>query len=271
MLTHCDLFSGIGGFSLASQHLGFQTTQFVELNPYCQEVLRKNFQGVPIHGDVATFQPTEVYDLLTSGFPCQPFSLAGKQLGSVDSRALWHETSRVIQQTKPTYVVLENVKGLLYAECGSYIRGILRGLDRAGYTYRVGTISVSGVGGVHKRERLFILAYSALYGWRSPRCPDLEERTTEKVIPRTVSPNMVSEGVQNKSSVCRSDYGVPYELDCHLMKRDELNLYVETGLDNEVKPNRKERLRALGNAVCPQVAAIAINACLALKEKDTNL
>jgi len=100
-----DLCSGIGGFSYGLEKTGyFKTIQFVEINPFCQKVLKKNFPGTPIHDDIKTYKPVEA-DVVTSGFPCQPFSIAGKQDGKNDNRNLWGETLRVIKQSKPTFFI----------------------------------------------------------------------------------------------------------------------------------------------------------------------
>ena len=102
MLTHLDLFSGIGGFALAARWAGFETIQFVEYEPYARKVLAKNFPDVPIAGDIFGFDATKYMGvgLLTGGFPCQPFSVAGKQLGKEDDRAIWPEMFRVIREAR---------------------------------------------------------------------------------------------------------------------------------------------------------------------------
>ena len=98
-MKHLDLFSGIGGFSLAARSLGIETVQFVEINPYCCHVLRKNFPTIPIHRDIRTFhaKPNQ-FDLITGGSPCQDLSIAGKRAGITGTRSgLWFEMLRVIE------------------------------------------------------------------------------------------------------------------------------------------------------------------------------
>lgn len=115
-MRHLDLFSGIGGFALAARWMGWETVQFVELDKFCQRVLEKNFPGVPIHGDIKTFDGTRfrgAVDIVTGGFPCQPFSTAGKRKGKADDRYLWPEMLRVIGEARPTFVVGENVAGII--------------------------------------------------------------------------------------------------------------------------------------------------------------
>jgi len=115
MRTHVDLFSGLGGFALAAQWTGYETVLFVEKNEYCQKVLRKHWPNIPIIGDIRDVtEPIGIpIDLLTAGFPCQPFSTAGRRLGTEDDRYLWPETIRVIGLVRPCWVLLENVAGLL--------------------------------------------------------------------------------------------------------------------------------------------------------------
>jgi len=111
-----DLCAGVGGFSYAAHRLGWETAAFCERDEYCQKVLAKNFPGVPIYDDVYTF-PSEPFrgriDVLAGGFPCQPFSQAGKRLGVNDERHLFPEMLRIIREVQPAWVVLENVNGLV--------------------------------------------------------------------------------------------------------------------------------------------------------------
>ncbi len=153
-----DLFSGIGGFSLAAQWAGIETIQFCEIDPFCQKVLAKNFAGVPIHDDIRTFsgQPLRGrIDLLTGGFPCQPFSVAGKRRGAADDRYLWGEMFRVIQESKPSWIVGENVAGILSS---LEFDGVLSDLENGGYEVETLVLPACGVNAPHKRERVWIIA-----------------------------------------------------------------------------------------------------------------
>lgn len=108
MLKHLDLFSGIGGFALAAKWVGgIETIAFSEIDPFCCKVLEKNFPGIKNYGDVRNVTEKEAW-LITGGFPCQPFSIAGKRRGKNDDRYIWPEMFRVIQQTKPDWVICEN-------------------------------------------------------------------------------------------------------------------------------------------------------------------
>lgn len=149
-----DLFSGIGGFSLAARWANIETVQFVEKDEFCRKVLMKNFPNVAIHDDIKTFNFHKEVEILTGGFPCQPFSVAGKQKGIEDDRYLWPEVIRLIRQCQPTWCVLENVPGII-----PHLDPILEDLEREGYTWQAYLIPASAVGAPHKRERLWIIAH----------------------------------------------------------------------------------------------------------------
>ncbi len=113
-----DAFAGIGGFSYAAERLvgGFETKQFIEIDPYCQSVLKKNFPNVPIHNDITTFQSYQgEYDILTAGFPCQDLSVAGSQkgIGEGTRSGLFYEVMRLVRLIRPRFVLLENVRNLI--------------------------------------------------------------------------------------------------------------------------------------------------------------
>ena len=155
-----DTFAGIGGFSYAAEKLvgGFETTQFIEINPYCQKILNKHWSHVPIHDDITTFTAKSgEFDIITGGFPCQDISVAGLQKGiTKETRSgLFYELIRVIRMVRPRYVVLENVAAILN-------RGldiVLRELSEAGYDAEWAVISASSVGACHRRSRWWLVAY----------------------------------------------------------------------------------------------------------------
>ncbi len=156
-----DTFAGIGGFSYAAEKLigGFETTQFIEIDPFCQKVLKKHWPHVPIHDDIRTFtaEPFQ-YQVITGGFPCQDISVAGLQKGiTKETRSgLFYELMRVIRMVRPKYVVLENVAAILN-------RGldiVLRELSEAGYDAEWSVISASSLGACHQRSRWWLVAYS---------------------------------------------------------------------------------------------------------------
>ena len=161
-----ELFAGIGGISLGAEMAGIETAGFVEIDPCCQKVLKKHWPNVPIWGDIRDVTGEEVrrkigqVDIVTGGFPCQPFSSAGKRKGEADDRFLWPEMLRVIREVAPRWVVGENVRGVFSIDSGRVFGRILRDLAESGY--RVGWVcyGAADVGATHKRERVFILGYS---------------------------------------------------------------------------------------------------------------
>lgn len=156
-ITHLSLFSGIGGIDLAAHWAGFRTIQFVERDPFCQRVLAKNFPGIPIHDDVTTFDARPLrgrVTLLSGGFPCQPFSLAGKRGGKEDDRYLFPHMLRIASQARPAFIVAENVPGLITLA----LDDCLASLESIGYAPRALVVPACGVGALHRRERVFIVA-----------------------------------------------------------------------------------------------------------------
>jgi DNA (cytosine-5)-methyltransferase 1 len=154
-----DLFSGIGGFSLAASWTGgIETVAFCEIEPYCQKVLHKHWPDVPIYPDIKQLRGEDIgsVDIVCGGFPCQPFSCAGKQRGKEDDRYLWPEMFRVIQETKPTWVVGENVAGLI--ELG--LEDCFFNLEAEGYEVQALIIPACAIGAPHRRDRVWILAHS---------------------------------------------------------------------------------------------------------------
>lgn len=161
-MKHMGLFEGIGGFSLAARWAGWHTPVMVEWNTYCQAVLKKNFPDATIFGDIHHFDGRPYagqIDIITGGFPCQPYSTAGKRKGNDDDRALWPEMLRVVREVAPTWVVGENVAGILTMDGGRVFAGILADMENEGYRTEVYIIPAVGVGAPHKRERVWIIAH----------------------------------------------------------------------------------------------------------------
>lgn len=161
-MKHLGLFEGIGGFSLAASWAGWHTPVMVEWNQYCKAVLKKNFPNATIFGDIHEFdgQPyAGQIDIITGGFPCQPYSHAGVRAGNDDNRALWPQMLRVIREVGPRWVVGENVAGILSMDGGRVLAGILADLENAGYSPEIYSIPAVGVGAPHERERIWIIAH----------------------------------------------------------------------------------------------------------------
>lgn len=161
-----DLFSGIGGFSLALEHCGMETIAFVEQDKACQKVLKKHWPDIPIFDDVRTFDGKQfkrnTIDLICGGFPCQPWSVAGKQRGDQDDRDLWPEMFRVITEVRPRWVIGENVSGFANYEMG--LKRTISDLESEGYETRALNIPACAVGAPHERKRIWIVAHSGSHG-----------------------------------------------------------------------------------------------------------
>ena len=157
-----DLFSGIGGFSLGLESTGFfETMAFVEKDEFCQKVLRKNFNNIPIEGDIRNVKGEKYKaDVVTGGFPCQPFSVAGKRKGTDDDRYLWDETIRVVRECKPKWFIGENVEGLINIQEGMVLRQVQTDLEKEGFEVQCLIIPASGIGAWHQRKRIWIIGYN---------------------------------------------------------------------------------------------------------------
>jgi len=155
--THLDLFSGIGGFALAAKWNGYRTVAFCDNEPYAQAVLKKHWPDVPIHKDIREVRG-KLYagvTLLTGGFPCQPFSVAGKQRGKDDDRYLWPEMLRVIREARPAWIIGENVAGIV----NMALDQVCADLEAEGYEIEPLIIPACGVDAPHKRDRVWIIAH----------------------------------------------------------------------------------------------------------------
>ena len=157
-----DLFSGIGGFSLGLESTGFfETIAFVEKDKFCQKVLKKNFNNIPIEEDIRNVKGDRyAADVITGGFPCQPFSIAGKRKGTDDDRYLWDETIRVIRECKPRWFIGENVEGIINIQEGMVLRQVQSDLEEEGFEVQCIVIPASGIGAWHQRKRVWIMAHS---------------------------------------------------------------------------------------------------------------
>ena len=174
-----DLFSGIGGFSLGLHSTGiFDTIKFVEFDEFCQKVLKKNYPNVPIEGDIKNVKGREFEaDIIVGGFPCQPFSVAGKQKGRDDNRYLWPEMFRLIKEIKPEFVIGENVQGLVNLQNGMVLRQVQDDLEGEGFEVQCFLIPASGIGAWHQRFRVWIVGHSKHNGLLAA-----EKRSRDKKI-----------------------------------------------------------------------------------------
>ncbi|MFA6371073.1 MAG: DNA (cytosine-5-)-methyltransferase [Methanothrix sp.] len=290
VITVGSLFSGIGGIDLGLERAGMEIVWQVEIDPFCIEVLEKHWPTVKKYKDVFELEGDELekVDLICGGFPCQPVSCAGKKRGEKDKRWLWSQFYRIICRVKPKWVLVENVKGLLNAKDaserkGGLFGGILRDLAYGGYSCEWTVLSASAVGAPHRRERVFLVAYSIC-------CGGIAQVFSEKVIGENFkgSTSRITRSSDGKGDTCdpgekcQEDacysgvrelrgrslkdqleikrgmdifaHGIPKILDGHLNYwSDEWEKktprVVRKGDDLHVR-----KLRALGNAVVPECA-----------------
>jgi len=225
-LNVLDLFSGIGGFTLGLERAGMRTVAFCEIEPFCRAVLAKHWPSIPCYNDVRTLNADRLardriaVDVICGGFPCQDISHAGKGAGLRGERSgLWREYARLIGEVRPRYVVVENVSALLYRGLGE----VLGDLASLGYDAEWHCIPASYVGAPHRRDRIWIVAY-----------PNNDGESTCEVNAKT----------QRVQIVIRNG-----EWDRWLGKPEDVRM--DDGLRDGV-----DRLKALGNAVVPQIPEI---------------
>ena len=168
--THIDLFSGIGGFALASNFAGYDTRVFCEQDDYCTGVLNRHWPSVPVIRDIREFDGSKWRgaDLLTGGFPCQPFSQAGKQGGTSDDRHLWPEMFRIIKEARPRWILAENVAGIIKMA----LDDVLSQLEGEGYTTGAIVIPACSLNAPHRRDRVWIMAHARVTPWERCDCCD---------------------------------------------------------------------------------------------------
>lgn len=173
-MTHLDLFSGIGGFALAANRCGYETIAFCEHDEFCKRVLRKHWPTVPIFDDVHDFDGTQFKGvrLLTGGFPCQPYSNAGLKRGTDDNRAIWPQMLRVITEARPSYVLGENVAGIINME----LDDVLSSLEAQDYSTQAFIVPACAVDAKHRRDRVWILGADTM---ANPASGELEGRANK--------------------------------------------------------------------------------------------
>ena len=270
-MTHGSLFSGIGGFELAAEWCGWTNVFSCEIEPFNQRVLKHYWPNSDIHTDVKKFPASDYtgrIDILTGGFPCQPYSTAGKRLGKEDDRHLWPFMLEIIREIAPTYVVGENVRGLVNWSDGLVFEEVCADLEAAGYDVQPFILPAAGVGAPHRRSRVWFVAYanhrqrdkqtkqlqarrdaahignsrfathtnnSRLQGRKNDRIVETSEPGRNEQLTRRIC--SVWEEFPTQPPVCGRDDGFPGELDGITFSKW-----------------RNQSIKAYGNAIVPQVA-----------------
>jgi DNA (cytosine-5)-methyltransferase 1 len=222
-LIELSLFTGAGGGVLGTKLLGWRTVGYVEFDDYCQKVLAQRIQDgfldeAPIFGDIDDFIESGAakkykgyVDVVTAGFPCQPFSVAGKKKGQDDSRNKWPQTLAVLCDVRPQYALLENVPGLLTVNGGGYFAQILSDLAESGFDARWDCISAAACGAPHRRNRLWILAKSQhpdTYSIGSHRTQEYQYGSAESEYEQVSQSGPVREILADSDSITSEKPGI---------------------------------------------------------------
>lgn len=258
MLQHLSLFSGIGGFDLAAEWSGIRNVATVENDPFCQQILKLRFPSTLHYADIKTFPADEFagrIDIISGGFPCQPFSQAGKRFGTSDSRHLWPEMLRIIQVVKPSWVIAENVRGLLTIEGGLVFEQVCTDLEGEGYEVQSFIIPAVAVNAPHRRDRVWVIAHSP-----DSRTQNLQKQEISS-IPVTDSqcPGREREEYQEGQGAGRYCWVEQWGRDWQAVAAELCS--VDDGLPAELgkfklseSRHKAEQIKSYGNAIVPQIA-----------------
>ena len=265
-----DLFSGIGGFSLGLEWAGMETIAMCEKDKFCRQVLAKHWPDITIHEDIRDLDGKDYkgsIDVVCGGFPCQPFSVAGKQLGKADDRHLWPEMLRVIKESAPTWVIGENVSGFVRMA----LDDVCSDLEGEGYRVQSFVIPACAVEAHHRRDRCWVVAYSDENDRRrrdstisQERHTWMEHRSGGQGQPLGGSDSDVAHtngargevGISGQESWQERHAGESHHQGDQQLRRSprgEWPIEPRVGRVVDGVPNRVDRIRSLGNAVVPQV------------------
>lgn len=236
-MIHASLFSGIGGFDLAAEWMGWENLFHCEWNPFGQQVLKHHFPKSISYNDITktnfSIHRGKV-DILTGGFPCQPYSSAGKRLGKEDERHLWPEMLRTIQEVQPRWVVGENVLGLTNWNGGLVFNEVQTDLEAKGYEVQAYVLPACAKNAPHRRDRVWFVAYSNQVRFSTKMA---NRKLGRKLGFTKCDKQNVWDTFAIESAICGENDGLPTELDSISLSK-----------------YRKESLMAYGNAIVPQVA-----------------
>jgi len=271
-MKHGSLFSGIGGFDLAAQWVGWENIFHCEWNPFGQKVLNHYWPNAESFTDITKTDFTKyanTIDILTGGFPCQPYSVAGKRKGKEDDRHLWPEMLRAIREIKPRYIVGENVSGLVSWDRGLVFEKVQTDLEAEGYKVQAVLLPACAVDAPHRRDRVWFVAYSGSLRQHTRRPRESLPRDCAKSEKRVITnPSSIElqgskqhrsignsgqikrKGGQFSGSICSKWQNFPTQSPiCN--GNDGLS----SRLDGITFPKwRNESIKAGGNAIVPQVA-----------------
>ena len=214
-LKHLDLFSGIGGFSLGLEATGgFETVAFCDIEEFPRKVLQKHWPGVKQYEDIKELNYEKLktdgllpIDIITGGYPCQPFSVAGRKKGEKDPRHLWPEYFRLIKELRPTWVIGENVSG--HIKLG--LDTVLENLESEGYSVRTFSISAASIGANHQRERIWIVANTNSSGNKGKKSRSIgKENEKEKRDRQVNSTTRFPDGTDSIVTKQKSETEVEY-------------------------------------------------------------
>ena len=271
-LKHLDLFSGIGGFSLGLEATGgFETVAFCDIDQYPRQVLQKHWPHVKQYKDIKELNYERLkadgllpIDIITGGYPCQPFSVAGRKKGEDDPRHLWPEYFRLVKECRPTWVIGENVSG--HIKLG--LDQVIEDLESEGYATRTFSISASSIGANHQRERIWIIANSNSNGLFKDNS-NIRPQSTESIgkdfgsirkdIPREqhmANTNSGSEETLNQERILgeqNTEGETERYPDGSLQVHGQWNFEPNVGRVADGIPSRVDRLKSLGNSLVPQI------------------
>ena len=281
-MRHGSLFSGIGGFDLAARWMGWENAFHVERDPFCRQVLTHHFPKSKSYDDIKAFDATPFrgrVQIISGGFPCQPFSAAGKRGGTSDDRYLWPEMFRVVREVRPTWVVAENVRGLLSWNDGMVLDTVCADLEGEGYEVFPTVLPAASVANCpHKRDRIWIVATNTSSmgrergrseeaegreGQRARVQPDVKGQSQSGDAP---DPNgqVLEHGDGEGTSRRATEPPIGAESSCSPRDWEAFPTFppvcggddgLPERLDGITFPRwRRESIKAYGNAIVPQVA-----------------
>lgn len=260
-MKHGSLFSGIGGFDLAAEWMGWENLFNCEWEEFPRKVLKHHFPNAKQYGDIKEFNAATYagrIDILTGGFPCQPYSTAGKRKGKEDERHLWPEMLRIIRECSPRWIVGENVRGIVSWNEGLVFEEVCADLEACGYSVQPFVLPACAVNAPHRRDRVWFIAYrnNAPTEHQIPTGGDVSASTFQQSAPNTNGGGKRQDNGQGKPGQFDQTRSVGnwenFPTQPPLCGRDD---GLSKELDGITFPKwRRESIKAYGNAIVPQVA-----------------